>query len=133
MTPKPDQKISAEYLRSAQPRLILRVDTKDGLRFKLTPYISEVDRGWDEVIDEGYDPVHSPLGRPVYWRIVNRGNERFYCSTYLVTRDDIIRAWGIKGLSYCDPVTGMAVARIESALGGAEMMTEIINVRAYLD
>jgi hypothetical protein len=103
------------YLRSAQPCLILRIESKDGQSFKVTPYISKVDRGWDEVIDEGYDPNNSPLG-PVYWRIVNRGDERFYLSTYPVMRDQIIRAWGIKGLSYCDPITGIAVARIETLL-----------------
>ena len=66
-----DQKASAEYLRSAQPRLICRVDIEEGRedrRSKLTPYISEVERGWDEIISEGYDPDHSPLGCPVYWR-----------------------------------------------------------------
>ena len=27
----------------------------------------------EAIISEGYDPDHSPLGCPVYWRIVNRG------------------------------------------------------------
>lgn len=84
---------------------------------KLMPYISEVERGWDEVISEGYDPDNSPLGCPVYWRIVNRGNEQFYCSTFPATRAQIIRGWGKRGLACCDPVTGTAVARIETYLG----------------
>ena len=83
----------------------------------MTPYISEVERGWDEIISEGYDPDHSPLGCPVYWRIVNRGDEKFYCSTFPAKRDQIIKAWGTRGLAYCDPVTGMAIARIETYLG----------------
>jgi hypothetical protein len=113
------------YLRSTQPRLICRVvnkvDNKRGVRLKFTPYISEVDRGWDEVIDEGYDPIYSPLGCPVYWRIVNRGDERFYLSTCPTTRDQIISFWGVKGLSYCDPVTGIAVARTEGQISRAVM------------
>lgn len=105
-----------DFLRRAKPRLIVTCIQSEGGRVnKLTPYISEVDRGWDEVIDEGYDPNHSPLG-PVYWRIVKRDGEQFYCSTFLTTRDAIIKAWGRPGLSYCDPVTGIAVARTETFL-----------------
>lgn len=103
-----------DYLRSAQPRLIITCENK-GRSSSLTPHIGEVDRGWDEVISEGYDPDHSPLG-PVYWRIVKRGDERFYCSTFPVRRDGIISVWGVKGLSYCNPLTGIAVARIETLL-----------------
>jgi hypothetical protein len=116
MTPTKDQKALAEHLRSAKPRLICRVDMEGDRRCKLTPYISEVERGWDKLISEGYDPDHSPLGCPVYWRIVNRGDEQFYCSTFAATRDQIIKAWGTRGLTYYDPVTGMAVARIETFL-----------------
>jgi hypothetical protein len=116
MTTTPAQNISAEYLRSAQPRLICRVDIEEGRRCKLTPYISEVERGWDEIIREGYDPDHSPLGCPVYWRVINRGEEQFYCSTFAATRDQITKGWGTSGLAYCDPVTGMAIARFETYL-----------------
>jgi hypothetical protein len=111
-----DRKASAENLRSAQPRLICRAETKDGRLFEMTPYISEVECGWDEVIREGYDPDHSPLGCPVYWRVVKRGDEHLYCSTFLAMRDAVIKAWGTKALTYCDPVTGMAFARIETLL-----------------
>jgi hypothetical protein len=105
---------SAEYLRSAQSLLIIRVDS-DHLHYKLMPYISTVERGWDEVIDEGYDPDHSP---PVYWRVVKRGDDQFYCSTFLATRDEVIKCWGTGGLAYCDPATGMAVARMETKFEG---------------
>ena len=84
-----------DYLRSAQPRLIITCENK-GRSSSLTPHIGEVDRGWDEVISEGYDPDHSPLG-PVYWRIVKRGDERFYCSTFPVRRDGYYQCLGGEG------------------------------------
>ena len=99
----------AEYLRSARPHLICRVEPQG------TPYIRYFEPA-DEVISEGYDPDHSPLGCSVYWRIVNRGNEQIYCSTFLATRDQVIKVWGTKGLVYCDHITRMAVARIETIL-----------------
>ena len=105
MTPKLDQKASAQSLRSAQPRLICRVDTEEeGRRCKLTPFISEAERGWDEIISEGYDPDHSPLGCPVYWRVVNRGEQQFYFSTFAATRDQIIKGWGQEGLPIAIPL-----------------------------
>jgi hypothetical protein len=72
----------------------------------------------DEVLDEGYDPHHSPLGTPVYWRAIDRDGERFYCSTFLATRTRVMKCWGPLGLAYCDPITGMAVARLETNLLG---------------
>jgi hypothetical protein len=104
-----------EYLRSAQPHLICRVEAKGDSCFELTPNISEVGGGWEKVTDEGYDPYGSPLG-PVYWRVVNRAEERFHCSTFLATRAQVIKAFGAQGLAYCDPSTGMAVMRIETKL-----------------
>jgi hypothetical protein len=119
-----DPKASAEYLRSAQPRLICRVDTEEeGRRCKLTPFISEAECGWDEIISEGYDPDQSPLGCPVYWRIVKRGDEQFYSSTFLAMRAQVIKGWGTKALAYCDPVTGTALARFDTLLTGASRHT----------
>jgi hypothetical protein len=92
------------------------VETEDDQRFNITPYIRQRQYDSEEVISEGYDPDHSPLGTPVYWRIVNRGDEQYYCSTYLATRDQVKMAWGTAGLTYCDPVTGIAFARIETKL-----------------
>ena len=107
--------IFAEYLRSAKPRLICRVEV-NGYNTKITYFISRVDYSWDEILDEGYDSKFSPLGGcPVYWRIVKRGNEQLYCSTFLATRHQIIKAWGESGLAYCDPLTGTAAARIETS------------------
>jgi hypothetical protein len=119
MAPKLVQKASSEYLRLAQAHLICRVDPAGDLGVKCAPYIREIDFGTDEVLDEGYDPHHSPLGSPVYWRVINRGDEQFYCSTFLATRTQVMKAWGTQGLAYCDPITGMAVARIETNLLGA--------------
>jgi len=113
-----DHESLEEYLKAAQPRLVIRVVRGTGLKFKVTPYIKEVEHGCEEVIEEGFDPDHSPLGVPVYWRIIKRGDERLYCSTHLLRRDQLIRVWGTRGLVYCDPVTGMAVARIETVLPG---------------
>jgi hypothetical protein len=108
----------AEYLRSAQPCLICRVDDLGTLGLQVTPYVRYFEPA-NEVIDEGYDPYHSPLG-PVYWRIVNRCDEKIYCSTFLATRDQVIKVWGTKGLVYCDHITGMAVARSETILPRGE-------------
>jgi hypothetical protein len=120
----------AEYRRSAQARLICRVEGEGGGpvdedgRVKLTPYVRKVEHGPDEVISEGYDPDNSPLGCPVYWRISSRGDEQLYCSTFLAEREFIIRGWGTKALACCDPVTGMAVAQIETLLPKAESPVE---------
>jgi hypothetical protein len=108
---------SEEYLRSAQPHLTCRIDFRGEREPKVTPYIREAGPDCDQVIREGYDPDHSPLG-PVYYRIVQRGEEQLYCSTFLATRAFVINAWGTKGLAYCDPITGIAVARVETNLRG---------------
>jgi hypothetical protein len=106
-------------LRSAKPRLITVVEHgEDGQTSYLSPYISDIDLGWDELIAEGYEDGKSsfcPLG-PTYWRVVERAGERFYLSTFMVTREHVMKAWGHDGLAYCDPITGMAVARVETKL-----------------
>jgi hypothetical protein len=134
MAAKPLQNDSAEYLRSAQAHLICRIDSQGDLGRKVTPYVREYELGWQEVMSEGYDPDHSPLGCPVYWRIVNRGDEQFYCSTFLATRDQVIKAWGTEGLRYCDAFTGMAVAQAETNLAGEwppDALREAEEVAAY--
>jgi hypothetical protein len=118
MASKMTKKASSEYLRLAQAHLICRVDPAGDLGVKCTPYIRQIDIGTDQVLDEGYDPHHSPLGSPVYWRVINRGDEQFYCSTFLATRAQVMKGWGTPGLAYCDPITGMAIARIETNLLG---------------
>jgi hypothetical protein len=110
-----------EYLRTAQAHLIIRVDPQASNLFKCTPRIDEVERGWDVVIREGYDPCNSLLGCPVYWRFVIRGEDQLRLSTFVATRDQIIKGWGWKGLVYCDPVTGTAVARMEGSLPRMEI------------
>ena len=97
---------SSELLRSLRPSLITRIDWKSDMIAKSTSYIAQDVCETDEVIDEGYDPIHSPLGCPVYWRIVKRGAEKLYLSTFLVTRQQVKRIWGDAGLHYCDPATG---------------------------
>jgi hypothetical protein len=104
-----------KLLRAAHPHLIVRAKNTGDLRCENTPYIREVDPGWDELIDEGYDANGSPLG-PVYWRVIRRAEEKLYCSSFLATPEEIIRCWGPKGLAYCNSTTGVAVARVETVL-----------------
>jgi hypothetical protein len=106
----------AEHLRDARPSLILRVEPQSQNGFELTPFIVEFEAANDNVIDEGFDPHNSPLGVPVYWRIVKRWDGKFYYSTFQVPRDCVLRVWGTRGLSFCDPVTGNAVARMQARL-----------------
>src|SRR6516164_9237596 len=50
-------KVAENELRSAKPRLIVCVENgEDELTKYLSPYISNVDLGWDECLDEGFDP-----------------------------------------------------------------------------
>jgi hypothetical protein len=109
--------MSEDDLRSAQPRLICRVERRrDECEQKLMPYISEADPGWDELLSEGYDDnPFNPLG-PVYWRVIIRANEKLYASTFVATREAIRKCWGSAGLAHCDPITGTAAARIETYL-----------------
>ena len=103
-----------ERLKAAHPHLVVRVENVEHLRYE-TPSIREVDPGWNELIDEGYDPHGSPLG-PVYWRVVERAKEKLYCSSFLATLEQIIGCWGPRGLAYCNPTTGVAVARVGTVL-----------------
>lgn len=109
--------VSEDVLRSVRPRLICRVEPQGDRRYQVTPYINQNEDASEEITSEGYDPTHSPLGCPVYWRIVKRGGaEQFYLSTFQATRDQVTRTWGAAGLIYCDPVTGIAFAQIETKL-----------------
>jgi hypothetical protein len=110
----------AEHLRDARPSLIVRVERQGDYSFEVAPFIVEVETANDDVVDQGYEPHHSPLGCPVYWRIVKRRDGRFYYSTFQVPRDYVLKVWGTRGLSFCDPVTGSAVARIETQLPSPE-------------
>ena len=110
----------AKHLRSARPRLIFRVEPYSDGQFEGAPFIVELDTENHEVMDEGYDPQHSPLGCPVYWRTVKRRDGHFYYSTFEVPRDYVFKVWGTRGLSFCDPDTGSAVARIETRLAVEE-------------
>jgi hypothetical protein len=111
MKRKSTPEASQKNLQSAQPYLICRVDfLEDGRTADVMPYVSH------EVVDEGYDADSSPLGRPVYWRIVKRDDRKSYLSTFLMSRAEVIKSWGTKGLAHCDPLTGMAAVRIETSL-----------------
>jgi hypothetical protein len=106
-----------DVLRSAKPHLILHIqEDHRGFECRRELRIDASEGDWDEVISEGYDPIHGPLA-PVYWRVVDRGAERFYLSTFRAKREWVINVWGPRGLAYCDPVTGMAFARMETRCG----------------
>jgi hypothetical protein len=114
VTRRKSKSISENTLRSAKPRLLIVArPIKGGLPNGYRMYISDVDLGWDELVREGFDPEHSPLG-PVFWRIVRRAGEGYYLSTFMASRDGVLQAWGVAGLAYCDPITGLAPARVET-------------------
>jgi hypothetical protein len=64
-------------LRLAQPHLIASIEfmEPEPRTARIRPYTRQSDPGWDELVDEGYDP-NGPMG-PTYLRIVRRGRERF--------------------------------------------------------
>jgi hypothetical protein len=111
-----------EQLRAARPQLIFRVDCVADSQptgecvMEVQPSIIK-DEPTHVVLDEGYDPHSLTLNRPVYWRIVKRTDGKFYLSTFLIERDLVTKTWGSDAAAYCDPVTGMAFARIETSLG----------------
>ena len=109
-------KVTGNELRSAKPRLLLDCiqDKNVRGRFHVNPYVSDVDLGWDECLREGFDPDGRTGLGPVYWRVVMRAGEEFYLSTYTATREHVMERWGSAGLAYCDPITGMAMARVET-------------------
>jgi hypothetical protein len=111
-----NEKELEDILRVAQPRLIVAIHKEKNETRVPNPFISEVDVGWDELISEGYDATNSPLGCPVYWRIVTRAEEELYLSTFLATPEQVVKAWGEEGLAFRDPSTGMTAARIETLL-----------------
>jgi hypothetical protein len=109
-----------ERLRTARPQSITRVHRVGERTFDVESCIRK-DEPAHVVLDEGYDPHHSPLNRPVYWRIVERADGKFYLSTFLADRGLVTKGWGSDAASiYCDPVTGMAFARMETSLKDAE-------------
>jgi hypothetical protein len=115
----PDRQ-SINALRSAKPRLLANIEGDDPLKMSCSAYISNVDLGWDEVLEEGFD-AYGRLGA-TYFRIVMRDGKKFYLSTFMVSRDLVLSRWGEAGLAYCDPITGLAAARIDQQLPPEEIM-----------
>jgi hypothetical protein len=110
-----------EKLKSARPRLIAHcdLDAEDERQATVTSYIRESELSGDQILDEGFDPEYSPLGVPVYWRVIVRGDERLYCSTFQATRERIIKGWGQIGLEHADPGNGTAVVCLETVIDPA--------------
>ena len=77
----------------ARPHLIFRVNLLSDGNADGTPCIADVEHRGIEVIDEGYDPYHSPLGC-----VVKRADGQFYYSTFQVPRDYVLKVWGARQL-----------------------------------
>jgi hypothetical protein len=103
----------SDFLRMARPSLITFVELAE---HRVTAMITEGENDNVVVLDEYFDPHDIKLRRAIYRRIVVRENETFYFCTYLATRDEVFEIWGQSGLLYCDPVTALAVVRIEMSL-----------------
>jgi hypothetical protein len=104
-------------LRSAKPRLICCVENPERFAFVPRTLISDVDLdGDDELIEDGFEPSSGSEIGPVYYCHVVRAGEQFALGTFMAPRVWVLKAWGPAGLAYCDPVTGMAPARIETRL-----------------
>jgi hypothetical protein len=103
-----------QYLKDVKCHLIVRADHLDEKTVSLSTFIRDADPDGDEVIDEGFDPHSILLARPVYWRLVKRGAEQIYVSTFDATRQEISKRWGQDGLAYCNPVTGRAAVTLEN-------------------
>jgi hypothetical protein len=61
------------------------------LDFKPSPRKRDVG---GSVLDSGFDAFSPPLGRPVWWRIEQRGLNQVYCSSFWMTSEEISRRWG---------------------------------------
>jgi hypothetical protein len=85
----------------------------------MTFHIREGEHANEEIIHEGFDPYYSSLRVPVYYRVVARGEQQVYCSTYVATREQILKGWGQIGLEHADPVTGTAVVCLETLIDPA--------------
>jgi hypothetical protein len=113
--PHASQYATAEFLRSARPHLICCVTHHtSNASLEFAYHINEKELGWDNTVSEGYDLHDSPLGCPVYWRVIMWGNKWLYCNTFLLPRDDVIRGWGPRALVFCDPVTATAAVRLQT-------------------
>ena len=97
-------------------RLIVRVEREGESCMSVTPMLRPARTERFEILDEGVDPFHSPLGRPVHWRVECRGDEHIYCSTFQATRDEVARTFGDEGLGLLDPGQNEATVTIETIL-----------------
>ena len=61
-----------------------------GLRFEWQPRLPTAN-GEVTVLDEGIDEHSSLLGRPVHWRIEQRGSTEVHCRTFLAPAAEVRR------------------------------------------
>lgn len=110
----PDHPSQTEnFLKNALPHLGAGVKLGK-IQTVRDPIIKEP-QGWDELDAEGYDP-NSVLGA-CYWRVVRRGDKRFYLSTVAIGMDHLLKIWGTVGLPYYDFDIAAAAIRIETEFG----------------
>jgi hypothetical protein len=64
----------SDLLREARPRLIACVEQLADNTLQTAPCIRDDEPLVTEVINEGFNPTNSPIGYPVYWRIIDRAD-----------------------------------------------------------
>ena len=77
--------------RDCYADFVIRVTPRSPWTFEFSPpqpYDEASFGGQVQVLEAGFDPTGSPLGRPVEWKIIRRRSQVYYLSTFLLDRDE---------------------------------------------